>query len=227
MKKIKLPLFILNFKTFNEVNGENGLNLAKIAEKVMEELGVSIAVCPPIPFLAKYTECLNLPIFSQKLDNLSEGNTTGMISVETIKAAAVSGTLVNHNENKMILADLEKVIRDARTHRLFTVVCANNEAACAAVAKFDPHAVAFMPADFEDTGISATPSHSELLKDIIKRIKLENPKVAPFCGAGIYGPNDIKIALKLGIEGFLLSDVYVKAKNPYDVLYNLSKTTLT
>lgn len=226
MKEIKKPLIVLNFKSYPEANGEKGIILAKIAENIAQELGVSIAVCPPIPYLAIYVERLNIPIFSQKIDVFNDENKTGIVTVEMIKSVGVSGTIVNHNESKMILAELEKVIRQSRTHRLYTIACANNEATSAAVAKFDPHVVAFVPPELENAGISVSSVQPEVLQNNVRRIKLENPKVAPFCGSGIYNAKDVEKALELGVEGFLLSYVFVKAKNPNELLFNIAKSTL-
>lgn len=221
MKDITTPLIILNFKAYSDVFGDKGEKLAKIAEKVSEEHGVSVAICPPLPYLVKYSEMFNIPVFSQKVECVSREGGTGKISVEMIKASEASGTLINHSENRMILADLEKVVRDSRTHRLYTIVCTNNEAVSAAAAKLDPHAVAFEPPELTGTGVSISEVQPEIIQNSVKRIKMENPRVAPFCGIGVLTSVDMEKALDMGIKGVIIDSLFVQAKDPQKILQNL------
>ncbi len=82
MKEITKPLIILNFKINPEVFGEKGVQIAKIAEKIAENLGITIVLCPPIVYLAKCAEIFNIPVFSQRVDNIKNGNITGKVSVD-------------------------------------------------------------------------------------------------------------------------------------------------
>ncbi len=226
MKEITTPLIIVNFKAYPDVFGEKGIRLAKIAEKVSEEHGVSIAICPPLPYLVKYSEIFNIPVFSQKVDCITGKNGTGKISVKMIKASGASGTLINHSENRMILADLEEVVRNSRTHRLYTIICTNNEAVSAAAAKLDPHAVAFDPPELTGTGVSISVVQPEIIQNSVKRIKMENPRVSPFCGVGVLTPVDIEKALDMGIEGVIIDQIFVQAKDPHELLQNLVKSAI-
>lgn len=221
MKEIKVPLIVLNMKTYPQALGKRGLKLAKIAEDVTREYGATIVICPPITYLAKFAEDFEIPVFSQTVDNISTGSNTGKISIEMIKASGASGSLINHSENRLILADIEKVVRVLRTHGLYTIVCANNEAVSAASAKFDPHAIAFEPPQLIGTGISVSSAQPEIVKNNVKRITIENPKVSPLCGAGISNAGDVKKALELGTKGVLLASAYVKAKNPHTLLSSM------
>ena len=219
-----MPLIVVNFKAYHQTFGEKGMKLARTAEKVSEELGVTVAICPPILNLAKYAEILNIPVFSQKIDTLKDENSIGKISVEMIKTAGISGALVNHSNEGMNLADLEKVVRDSRTHRLYIIICTNNEAVTAAAAKLDPHAIAFKPLELRRNNISVSDLTSEVILDSVKRIKIENSKVSPLCGTGINSAKDVSKALEYGAEGVVVSSSYVRAKNPYDLLTSFVKS---
>lgn len=227
MKEIKMPLIVVNFKAYHQTFGEKGLRLARIAEKVSEEVGVSVAICPPILNLAKYAEIFNIPVFSQRLDVLKDENSMGKVSVEMIKTVGVSGTLINHSNEGRNLADLEKVVRDSRTHQLFIIVRTNNEAVTAAVTKLDPHAIAFEPLEQTRSNISVSKINSEVIQDCVKRIKIENPKVSPLCGTGINSASDVAKALEYGTEGVVVSSSFVRAKDPYDLLMSLAETIIS
>jgi triosephosphate isomerase len=223
MKEIKTPLIVLNMKTYPQALGNRGLELAKTAENVTQEYGATVVICPPITYLAKFSEEFEIPVFSQTVDNVSTGSNTGKISTEMIKASGASGSLINHSENRLILANIEKVVRDLRTHRLYTIVCANNEAVSAASAKLNPHAVAFEPPELIGTGVSVSSTQPEIVKNNVKRIIFENPQVSPLCGAGISTALDVKKALELGTKGVLLASAYVKAKNPHALLSSMAQ----
>ena len=62
------PKVILNFKNMNGTLIEKGIQISKIAEKVSEELGVVIGICPIFPYLVRYKEILNIPVISEGLD---------------------------------------------------------------------------------------------------------------------------------------------------------------
>ncbi|MFW9780029.1 MAG: triose-phosphate isomerase [Candidatus Heimdallarchaeota archaeon] len=226
MKEIKVPLIVLNLKIYPKALGKQGLELAKIAESVAQESGAMIVVCPPITHLTQFAEQLEIPVFSQTVDNVSTGSHTGKISTEMINVSGASGSLINHSENKMHLADIEGVIRDLRSYRLYTVVCTNNEAVSAASAKLNPDAIAFEPPELIGTGVSVSAAQPEIVKNNVKRILLENPQVTPLCGAGISNAEDVKKALELGTRGVLLASAYVKAKDPHALLSKMAQTLL-
>ena len=223
MKEIKTPLIVLNMKTYPQALGKRGLELAKTAENVTREFGATIVICPPITYLAKYVDEFEIPIFSQTVDNISTGSNTGKISIEMIEASGATGSLINHSENRLILADIENILRGLRAHGLYTIVCANNEAVSAASSKLDPHAVAFEPPELIGTGVSVSSAQPEIVKNNVKRIIFENPRVSPLCGAGISNAHDVKKALELGTKGVLLASAYVKAKNPHALLSSMAE----
>ena len=49
------------------------------------------------------------------------------------------------------------------------------------------------------------------------------PKVPILVGAGIHSAEDVKVSLKLGAKGILISSYIVKSKNPEEKLTELAK----
>ena len=110
---LKEPIIAINFKTYIEATGERALKIAKAAEKVYKETGITIVVAPQLADLYRIAQEVEIPVFAQHIDPVKPGSHTGHVLPESIKEAGAVGTLLNHSENRMILADLEAAIRRA------------------------------------------------------------------------------------------------------------------
>lgn len=225
MKQITLPAIILNFKNYSQSIGKKGLELAKIAEKVAIDTGVSIIICPQTADIRLFAENVTIPIFAQHVDPNDAGSHTGNNLLETLKEAGAQGSLVNHSEKQLKLSDIESIINKAKKHDFYTVVCANNQYTSMAIAALDPPACAMEPPELIGSGISVT-TRPELVKETINAIKSVNPKVVPLVGAGVSTDKDVSEALQLGAQGVLLASGFVKAKNPKKVLEEMAKVVI-
>ena len=139
---IKVPVIMINVKTYESATGEKSLQLAKICEKVAEELGVSIAYAPQLADLYRVAQAVKIPILAQHIDPIKYGSNTGWVLPESVKAAGAVGTLLNHSEHRLVLATIDECIQRAKEVGLETVVCSNNAATSAAVAALKPDFVA-------------------------------------------------------------------------------------
>ncbi|MHA1778194.1 MAG: triose-phosphate isomerase [Candidatus Heimdallarchaeaceae archaeon] len=222
MKQITFPVIILNFKNYSQAIGKKGLELAKIAEKVVDDVGVSIIVCPQTADIRLFAENVSIPIFAQHVDSNDAGSHTGNNLLETLQDAGAKGSLVNHSEKQLKLSDIESIINKAKKHDFYTVVCANNQYTSMAVAALDPPACAMEPPELIGSGISVT-TRPELVKETINAINSINPKVVPLVGAGVSTATDVFEALQLGAHGVLLASGFVKAKDPKKVLEEMAK----
>ncbi|MFW9978430.1 MAG: triose-phosphate isomerase, partial [Candidatus Thorarchaeota archaeon] len=126
MTKIELPVVALNFKTYPQATGENAVSLARVCEKVAKEYSVSIVVAPQIPDIFRVSEAVEIPVFSQHMDPGEPGRFTGHTLGETLVENGAVGTLLNHSECRMQLADIEASVRIAEKLGLYTIVCTNN-----------------------------------------------------------------------------------------------------
>ncbi len=221
------PKVILYFKTMNGPLIEKGIQISKIAEKVSEELGVVIAICPPLPYLVKYKEILDIPVISDGLDLVTMESSIAKNSFKLLRSLEIDGVILNHSEGQLSLRDLESSIRNSRTNRLFTLVYSNNVAVSAAISKLDPNAIAFTFSGemIEPQRISKI--NPEMVENNVKRINLENPKVSPYCGEGIFDKSDADRATELGVEGIVLDNINNIAKNPHELLSDITKALIT
>jgi len=219
--KLKEPIVAINFKTYAQATGEGALRIAKAAEKIYKETGVTIVVAPQLADLYRIAQEVEIPVFAQHIDPIKPGSHTGHVLPEAVKEAGAVGTLLNHSENRMILADLEAAIRRAEEVGLMTMVCSNNPAVSAAVAALNPDYVAVEPPELIGTGIPVSKAKPEVITDTVELVKKVNPDVKVLCGAGISTGEDVKKALELGTVGVLLASGVTKAKDPEKAIWDL------
>ncbi|MFX1561370.1 MAG: triose-phosphate isomerase [Promethearchaeota archaeon] len=222
MSDIKTPVVIINFKTYSQATGEKAVALAKTCESVSREFDVPIVVAPQISDLYRVVQAVDIPVFSQHMDPGEQGRFTGHVLGEALIEAGCSGTLLNHSENRMQLADVELAVTKARKLRLYTVVCTNNPAVSVAAATMKPNSVAVEPPELIGTGISVSQAQPEVISGTVELIRNVNKDVVILCGAGISNGDDVSAAMKLGSQGVLLASAVAKSDKPADVLKSLT-----
>jgi len=211
---LKEPIIAINFKTYIEATGGRALAIAKAAEKVHNETGVTMVVIPQFTDLKTIAESVEIPVFAQHVDPIKPGSNTGHVLPEAVKEAGAVGTLLNHSERRMILADLEAAIRRAEEVGLTTMVCSNNPTVSAAVAALGPDYVAVEPPELIGTGIPVSKARPEVITNTVELVRKVNPNVKVLTGAGISTGEDVKKALELGSVGVLLASGVTRAKDP-------------
>jgi triosephosphate isomerase len=210
---IKYPLILINFKAYREASGRRGLELAKVAEKVSKETGVTIGVAPQLTDLAFVAAQVDIPVFSQHVDDVPPGSYTGHVTPEAVKDAGAVGTMINHSERRVRADQVDVVVKRARELGLVTVVCTNTPEVTAAMAALGPDIVAIEPPELIGTGIPVSKAKPEVVTASVDLVKRINPNVKVLCGAGITTGDDVAAALRLGTVGVLLASGVVKAKD--------------
>ncbi len=223
--KLQSPMIIVNFKTYLESTGKRAVELAKQAEKAAKETGANIVVVPQFVDLAKVAESVEIPVFSQHIDPIKPGSSTGHVLAEAVKEAGAVGTLVNHSERQLRLIDIDAIIALAKEKGLVSCVCANNPSVSAAIAAMGPDITSIEPPELIGTGISVSKAKPEIVTDTVKLVHKIDSKMTILCGAGISQAEDVSIALKLGTRGVLVASGIVKAKDPYSVLRAFADAT--
>lgn len=221
--EIRTPMIIVNFKTYIEATGQRAIDLAKKAEKISDETGVSVGVAPQFVDIAAVAKSVNIPVFAQHIDPIEPGNYTGHVLAESVKEAGAVGTLINHSERQLKLSDIDEILRITRENSLLSVVCANNPTISVAVATLKPDIMAVEPPELIGTGIPVSKAKPEVVTTTVKLVRKVNRKVIILCGAGISGGEDVAAAVRLGVQGVLVASGVVKAKDPYTVLSEFAK----
>ena len=215
------PIVILNYKTYLESSGENALELARALKSASEESGITMVAAPQAADIYRIQDQISLPIFAQHIDPITPGGHTGSNLIETLIEAGISGSLINHSENRMKLADIDEVIQLCKQNDIESCVCTNNIATSKAIATFSPDAVSVEPPELIGTGIPVSQAQPEVVEDSVKGVKSINKKIKVLCGAGISTGDDMKAAMDLGADGVLLASGIVKAENPKEALLDL------
>jgi len=221
MSKNNTPIIILNYKTYVESTGKNAIQLSKYVEEASQESGVNMAIAPQAVDLYNIIEAVDIPVYSQHMDPITPGGHTGSTLPEAIKEANVCGTLINHSEQRLTLADIDSVVEKTKELDLTSVLCTNNVKTSAAAASFNPDYIAIEPLELIGTGIPVSKANPEVVENTVEEIHKINDDISVLCGAGISTGEDMKAALDLGAEGVLLASGIIKADNQKEALLDL------
>lgn len=221
---MKLPMILVNFKTYLKALGKNSVKVAKICESVSEKYKINIVVVPEFFDLSKVVEEVKIPVFAQHVDPIEKnGKHTGHVLAENLKDIGVTGTLISHSERRLELKEIEKCVEIAKNFGLVSVCCSEDPEKSRKIAEFGPDFIAIEPPELIGTGIPVSKAKPEIIIESIKKIHEVNKNVKVLCGAGITRGEDVKRALKLGTVGILVASGVVEAKSPKKVLIEFAE----
>ncbi|WP_254767873.1 triose-phosphate isomerase [Salinilacihabitans rarus] len=194
--------------------------VAEAARDVNETTDARVAVAPQAAHLERVAET-GVETWAQHVDPIEYGSNTGHALAEAAADAGAVGTLVNHSENRLKLADVDGSLRAAERAGLETVVCANNPAQIGAAAALGPDAVAVEPPELIGTGTPVSQADPDVVEDAVAAARAVDEDVSVLCGAGISTGDDVVAAADLGAEGVLLASGVAKADDPEAALADL------
>lgn len=196
------------------------VEVATAAREVAEASGVRIAVSPQAADVARVAET-GVETWAQHVDPNDYGSHTGSTLAEAVAAAGAEGTLINHSEKRLKLADIDGSVRAAERAGLETCVCANNPAQIGAVAALGPDSVAVEPPELIGGDVSVSTADPDVVVDAVEAAAAVDENVEVFCGAGISSGDDVDAAGDLGATGILLASGVAKADDPRTALEDL------
>ncbi|WP_135826291.1 triose-phosphate isomerase [Halorussus ruber] len=196
------------------------VEVATAARDVSEETGASIAIAPQAAHLQRVAET-GVETWAQHVSPVEYGSHTGSTLAEAAAEAGATGTLVNHSERRLKLADIDAAVEAAERAGLETCVCANNPDQIGAVAALGPDAVAVEPPELIGTGTPVSKADPDVVTDAVAAAEAVDDSVPVYCGAGISTGEDLTAAEELGAEGVLLASGVAKADDPKRALENL------
>ena len=218
---LKTPVIVLNMKTYSESTGKNALDIAKIMEKVSIETGINMAVSVQSVDIKECSENISIPVFAEHIDPIKPGSHTGWILPEAVKSAGAVGSLINHSEHRLKLADIDYCISRAKELNLDQIVCSNNILTSKAIAALSPNFLAVEPPDLIGGDISVTSANPEIVSGSVKAVKKVDDKVKLLCGAGVKNGVDVARAIELGSAGVLLASGIIKSNDKEKVIRDL------
>ncbi len=221
MSGLKAPVVILNFKTYLESSGENAFELAKALESASAESGISMVAVPQAIDIYPIKEETGIPVLAQHIDAVSAGGHTGSNLFENFVESGIDGSLLNHSEQRMTLADIAEVTAKLQGKDLISCICTNNVQTSVAAATLSPTYVAVEPPELIGTGIPVSKADPEVVSGSVDKVKAIDKNVQVLCGAGISTGEDMAAAIELGAEGVLLASGIIKAESPKNALLEL------
>jgi triosephosphate isomerase len=216
-----MTLIVLNFKTYRESTGLQALALAQICEDIARDYSVQMVVVPQVADISTISRAVNIPVFAQHVDGVGYGGFTGHITAASLKEAGAAGSLINHSERRLRLAEIDASIAACRQAGMKMIVCTNNVATTRAAASLGPDYVAVEPPELIGSGIPVSKADPEVVTKSVEAVKSTAPAVEVLCGAGITHGEDLRAALDLGSVGVLLASGIIKARDQRQALEDL------
>jgi triosephosphate isomerase len=194
--------------------------VAEAARDVAEASGVRIAVAPQAAHLDRVA-ATGVETWAQHVAPVAHGSHTGHTLAEAVADAGAEGTLLNHSEHRLKLADIDAALDAAERAGLATVVCANNPDQIGAAAALAPDAVAVEPPELIGGDVSVSTADPDVVEGAVAAAGAVDPDVDVYCGAGVSTGDDLSAAADLGAEGVLLASGVAKAADPRAALEDL------
>ena len=215
---MKKPVWITNFKNYEQSVGQHAIDLALIHQQVADETGKSIAVAVSPLDIYRVSQSVSIPVLSQSMDPIDFGKNTGAILPQGIKRAGGIGSLINHSEKRVEQQILSETAGFAQKSGLIRIVCAESPEEVDQLADLDPDFIAFEPPELiGSTTASVATAHPESIAQSVKFAR----GIPLLVGAGVNSVEDVRVSLELGAQGFLVATAIVKAKDPLAKLREL------
>ncbi|PSQ67315.1 MAG: triose-phosphate isomerase [Halobacteriales archaeon SW_9_67_24] len=196
------------------------VGIATAARDVAAESDVRIAVSPQAAHLERVAET-GVETWAQHVSPVEHGSHTGSTLAEAVADAGAVGTLVNHSERRLRLADIDGALDAADRADLETIVCANNPPQVGAAAALGPDGVAVEPPELIGGDVSVSQADPDIVENAVDAAAAVDDSVDVLCGAGISSGEDLVSAGDLGASGVLLASGVAKADEPKEALADL------
>lgn len=205
-------LFVINFKNYDEISGEDSVRLAKTAAKVAQENNIQVVVCPPQHLLSEVAK-IPITVFAQHTDVAKVGSTTGYVVADLLKKSGIKGSLINHSEHRICHDEIVELIARLRNLGMISVVCVKDIEEAEKYAKLNPDYIAIEPPELIGSGKAVSKERPDIIRGSVDSVAGAKNSTKLLCGAGIVSGDDVSKALELGAEGILVASGIVKAKN--------------
>ena len=210
---MKTPVLIVNYKSYLEGTGKNAIELTKLLEEYHNKYNIEIAVAVSAFDIYPVSKNTKLPVLAQHIDGIEAGSHTGHLLPENAKEVGAVGSLINHSERRLTIAEISYLVERLKKLNMISVVCSDTISTSKSCAALTPDFVAVEPPELIGGDISVSTAKPEIIRGTVSEVKRISPDVKVLCGAGVKNKTDVKKALELGSEGILLASGIVKAKD--------------
>ncbi len=210
---------IVNFKHYENATGTRARSLAEslLGIRMPPSTHLYLSVSPPD--LARFGPEIRNHVISQHVDPTGFGAFTGKISMEYLLREGITGSLINHSENRIGYDEIMKIIDKAGKLHFTPFVCVKDQEEGERIIKLRPPFVAYEPPELIGGNVSVSRAKPEIISDVVSVAERYGVKV--LVGAGIKNARDYQKSLELGAAGVLIASGVVKAENPKSALSSL------
>lgn len=194
---IRTPFLIVNPKAY--LGSADTLKLARLTDELAGQFDVDViftAQHVDLRLVAEHTS--NLIVTAQHMDPLVRGRGMGFILPDSLVEAGARAVVLNHAEHQLTLAVLDETMQRAREVGLLTIVCADSDAQCRAIAAMGPDLMICEPTANIGTGQMDAGDYIERTTRIVKDM---DPSILVIQAAGISSGADVAAALRQGADG--------------------------
>ena len=141
--EVKTPFFIFNPKSY--LYGDDIVEMAEVAEEMAQaHPEASVFITCPFADISRVVAVTDKAFVSaQHLDGIVPGRGMGHILPESLKAAGVQASFINHAEHPLTFSELVKAVERANELDIVTVVCADSLKEARAIASLEPDIILF------------------------------------------------------------------------------------
>lgn len=193
---VRSPFLIVNPKAY--LTGSELMKLAYLTDELAGEFDIDVVfTAQHIDLRSVVTETTNLCVTAQHVDPIVPGRGMGHILAEGLAEAGVKAVVLNHAEHPLTLADLDATMRRCEEVGLATIVCADSDLQCRAVADLDPSGMICEPTANIGTGQMDAGDYIERTTQIVKNV---DPSILVVQAAGVSRGADITRVLQQGAD---------------------------
>ena len=194
---IRTPFLIINPKAY--LGSADTLKLAQLADELAAQYDVDVVFTAQHVDLRLVAEnTTHLTITAQHMDPIVKGRGMGFILPDSLVEAGAQAVVLNHAEHPLTLAVLDETLQRAREVGLMTIVCADTDAQCRAIAHLHPTMMICEPTANIGTGKMDAGDYIERTTAIVKDV---DPSILVIQAAGVSTGEDIARVLTQGADG--------------------------
>ncbi|GAA2179898.1 triose-phosphate isomerase [Brooklawnia cerclae] len=191
------PFLIVNPKAY--LGSADTLKLALLTDELAGRFGIDVIFTAQHVDLRMVAEATkNLTVTAQHMDPIVKGRGMGHILPDSLVEAGAKAVVLNHAEHQLTLAALDATLERAREVGLMTIVCADTDAQCRAIATLGPDIMICEPTANIGTGQMDAGDYIERTTRIVKDV---DPSILVIQAAGVSRGTDITRVLEQGADG--------------------------
>ena len=222
---IEPPFFEIGPKAY--LYGRAMLALAQHADQLTRKYDVQVVITPQavdIPLLVRETE--HVLVFAQHMDALKPGRGIGSVLPEAIKEAGAAGTLLNHAEKKLSMAEIERTIKRADEVGLATMVCADDLGEGLEIARMNPNVILVEAPKLIEAGRRGI-EDQQGIQEVNRRLWEVNPNIRILHGGGMSTGEDVYNIVKWGAQATGSTSGVILAPDPLQRLEEMIRAMRT